>query len=297
MVTLEENPIGAFFQTQIIEGWVKNDILIRVYCWSAGNLFLMSKYDVRGCEMNLNRSFYKAIQECLVSKMHSNEDFKINVTGDSVVTVEIRYLYDDTCYFILKIGGTSTSYSRCPGPITRNDYGELSKNEDVFSRIQGWLDNIESEIKAAPVLREINQHRSDVDKKLSDLEEQFNENDQEKFTQEEMLEFKTKLEEFRAEFTKKLEEEIKNKTELQSELRKITNEVDFLKLQIDSLSKGNWAKALLVRAVNWRKRNPEVMGSLASITRELLPEGVKEYIPEEVVKIIAGSGSPDENKN
>jgi hypothetical protein len=243
--------------------------------------------------MNLNRAFYKEIQDALNTQKLSNDDFKIDVNGVSEVKVNISYLYDDSYYFNLKFGSTIT-FSRCPGPMTRRESGEISKKDEIFPRIRGWLDNIENETKAAPGLRELIQHRREVDEKLSDLEEKFSEIGQEEFSKEEILEFKIKLEEFREEFTKKLESEIEDKAKLQSELKKVSSEIDFLKSQVDSLSKVNLAKALFVRAMNWRKRNPKVMGALVSLTRELLPEGVKEHIPDEVVEVLAGSGEPEE---
>jgi hypothetical protein len=235
-------------------------------------------------------AFYKAIQESLNTQNLSNDDFKIDVSGVNEVRVNITYLFDNTYYFNLKIG-ESITFNRSPGPMTMKQSGVIDKKDVIFSYIRGWLDNIENEIIAAPGLRELVQHRSEVDKKLSDLEEKFNGIGQEEFSKDEIIEFKSRLDEFRDEFTKKLEEEVQDKAQLQSEIRSITKEIDFLKSQIDSLSKGNWAKALFVRAMNWRKRNPKVMGALVSLTSEMLPEGVKEHISDEVVEVLSGTDS------
>ncbi|MNC41647.1 hypothetical protein D3C75_904210 [compost metagenome] len=131
------------------------------------------------------------------------------------------------------------------------------------------------------------EHKAEVDRQLSQLENSVKDISQEDFTKEEIASLIEKLNIFQKEFEAKLEEEIQDKQKLRSELNNVDKEIEFLKSQIQLLTKQNWVKSLLVKSINWRKRNPQAMNTLVTLTREMLPESVRDHIPDAVVELIA----------
>lgn len=241
--------------------------------------------------MTISKSFYKELREHLYSDYLNVDDFKIDLKdgpGNIFVKVTISYLFNDQ-YKLTFNTGEKMSINFIPGSMTLKEDKVANGKEELLAVIDYWLNNIEEEINAAPGFRFLKKNNDVIMKKIEEVEDSFKDIDSGPFSEDEILEFKEKLEKFRTEFTTKLEEELQDKMNLRSEIKQVNQDIDFLKSQIESLTKENWAKSLFIRTLNWRKRNPKVMGMLAKATREMLPEGVKEHIPDTVVDLIAGA--------
>lgn len=171
--------------------------------------------------------------------------------------------------------------------MAENESLVVTGKDGILTAIYKWLKNIEAETKAAPILREIMEHKVEVDLQISELENSIKDIGQDDFTKDEISSLIEKLNKFQEEFESRLEEEIQDKQKLRNEINNIGNEIEFLKSQIQLLTKQNWVKSLLVKSINWRKRNPQAMNTLVNLTREMLPEGVREHIPDAVVDLIA----------
>jgi hypothetical protein len=59
--------------------------------------------------------------------------------------------------------------------------------------------------------------------------------------------------------------------------------MDILKTQIGALTKKNWLLSLSTKVYLWGKRNPVTVRRLGGFTRELLPQEVKDAVPEEAL--------------
>jgi vacuolar-type H+-ATPase subunit I/STV1 len=243
------------------------------------------------CLMNINKAFYKEIQDSLNSQYLSTEDFRIDINGERDLQVVITYLYNSDYYFHFRVSSGDINFTRSPGNMLGIESGDTNTKDNLMRFISGWLTNMQKEIIASPGLRELVEHKLKVDKKLSDLEASFKEIGKGEFSKAEVEDINEKLEVLRSEFAARLEEEIDDRTKLQDELRTMNKEIEFLKSQVQTLTKENWAKALFVKALSWRKRNPKALAAIATITRELLPDGVKQHISDDVVEVLAGSSN------
>lgn len=147
------------------------------------------------------------------------------------------------------------------------------------------MKNIERELSSAPIVRVVTQYKSEVDQKLDEIGNAFKEYDNKYFTKEEIYEYKTRLDNLENEFTKRLEDEIKDNNKLKEEINKIQEEINFLKNQVETLTKSNWIKSFASRTFKWGKRNPKVV-HLTSLAKEMLPDNIKKSIPEGALDII-----------
>ncbi|MEK4474337.1 hypothetical protein NSQ91_14065 [Paenibacillus sp. FSL R7-0048] len=238
--------------------------------------------------MVISRAFNKEIQSSLNSKYLSSEDFEVSTKKEQKggLSVTITYLYNPQYEFYFK-SGDQINIVRRPGEMAENESLVVTGKDGILTAIYKWLKNIEAETKAAPILREIMEHKVEVDLQISELENSIKDIGQDDFTKDEISSLIEKLNKFQEEFESRLEEEIQDKQKLRNEINNIGNEIEFLKSQIQLLTKQNWVKSLLVKSINWRKRNPQAMNTLVNLTREMLPEGVREHIPDAVVDLIA----------
>ena len=76
-------------------------------------------------------------------------------------------------------------------------------------------------------------------------------------------------------------------------------EVNILKSQVQTLSKQKWIKGFLTRIYSWGNNNPTATRVLKATARHLLPDGIKENIPDDILDIVLSDqnlGSDHENK-
>lgn len=238
--------------------------------------------------MVISNVFYKQIQDQLESGLSSKEDFMVSTDYSSSynIKVVIKYLYVDEYKFNIGLGDKNVSINMCPGETIKLESYSLDKSSSIPGYIRMWVRNIENEIRLAPQIRLINEHKTELDKKIEKLDEAIQSFTDEKFTKIEVEDLKTRLNKLEEEFTHKLKEEITNKEKLEREIQSIEKEVQFLKTQLDSLTKANWMKAFFVKTFKWGQRNPEVIKALGGMAKEMLPEGVKEHIPDGVLDLI-----------
>jgi polyhydroxyalkanoate synthesis regulator phasin len=239
--------------------------------------------------MSMNNVFRKEVEESITGNYVSKEDFRItDDEAKSYTSVAIYYNYNSNYKFSFTIQPEIT-ISRSPGSITDYESFSAKNKDDLLRYLRGWIGYLEAEISTTPAIREINAHRSEVNDKFTKIEELLDDMGQENFSKTEAEEIKGRLDALETELRKKIEELIKDKKNQHDEISKLNKEVEFLKIQLDSLPRANWFKALLVKTMNWGARNPEAIKSIGGMARALLQDG-KTEIPHELIDLLP---SPD----
>ncbi|MFD1906240.1 hypothetical protein ACFSQ7_22995 [Paenibacillus rhizoplanae] len=126
------------------------------------------------------------------------------------LSVTITYLYNPQFELYFKTGD-QINLSRKPGEMAESENLVVVGKGGILSAINQWLNNIEDETKAAPILRELVEHKAEVNRQLSDLENSVKDIGQGDFTREEIANLIEKLNKFQEEFEARLEEEIQDK--------------------------------------------------------------------------------------
>jgi hypothetical protein len=233
--------------------------------------------------MALTSSFLIQIQESLSSNGFVSQDFHISYSESSPVSLMISYRYNDQFYFSTSIGGT-IDITFNPGTIVREESYYEKNRYDLFQLLQSWLKNINLELKSSPTARKLTEHDEiirDFQTRITDIE-----NGDEQFSSEEGNYLKEKLDDLEQKFSEKLESDKRDKSSYQIELRKLSEEIGSLKMQLDVFTKKNWFLSLSTKLFLWSKRNPETVRQLAGAGRDLLPEEVRDAVSDDTLDLL-----------
>lgn len=183
-------------------------------------------------------------------------DFKIDINQNTIkiiYLIEPKYfiLYKDENYFIKKIENKKYNISGevVPGRFSMHENFVLDKINDVYIRIEKWLDVIWNEISLTSPLSLLAEEQEQIDK----ICEKFDEYD-DYFNTEEIIIIKQKLKLLR----KNLEEEIISIVDdyelSRLEIEKMHKNFDTLEQLLPSLKKKGWVRSLTGRVFHNTKR-------------------------------------------
>lgn len=253
----------------------------------------------------LSPIFLTSIKNRLVkSSFFSSEDFIFNISEtpdddfdvDADVFLTIRYSYNPDYYFKLGVfeSGEKFNVQYSPGGILTKEMFFEIKRSNVTYKIENWLKNIVDSIKNEPITRKVMKNEQEINEIHAKIHSVFVDNAEEFFSESEGQDLKQRLEALEKAFSEELEEDIDDRQKLDDEIEKLHTEIDVLKTQIGALTKKNWLLSLSSRVYLWGKRNPVTVRRLGGFTRELLPQEVKDTVPQEALDQLLPV--PTENK-
>lgn len=193
------------------------------------------------------------------------EDFKINEANG--YNSEISICYNDY-YYKMEFKYNDCNMVFSPGEILMKETSnlELSSFEyHISSEIRKWLDRIKREmlnpIEKRFIDDSIQTFREEMESKLSEMEDGY-------FTNEEGDELRERLE--------KLEKIILDKEsqeEIQSEITKMKNEIEFLKATISTLTKKKWFKNAIIKIWTWgqKEENRKLIETGVEVVKSISP--------------------------
>jgi hypothetical protein len=220
------------------------------------------------------------------------DDFSVTLPEEKSYSQEliIKYLFDETCYFHTYINGSSEFRYECsPGKVMKIQKGNVSGVDIYTTEIRDWVKRMEDEFKTTPLARRVMKNQSQVEELIDKVDSYFVENgldSNDKFSHPEMEEMESKLEDFKALIEERLAEQITEKDFLKQESLKLFKEIDFLKKQVQILTKKNWFKAFCSKTGKFIRNNPETTKAIAHTAKECLPESIKMSIPEGATEVM-----------
>lgn len=242
----------------------------------------------------LTNQFIKNINDSLSNNSFlDNEDFLIILPTEEQTLrkiIKISYTFDDSYYFKATID-TRLNF-KCvfsPGKVMLKQTVDFENEEDYFNEIEEWVDRLEKEFTSSPLAKTVIQNQTNIEELKEKVDELFKEKDlnpDEKFSPEEAQKIESSLEEFKRSIEEKLESEMAEKITLRNEVKKLFGEIEFLKNQVEKLTKKNWFSSFIAKTNKFIKNNPETTKAITQTAKHLLPEEIQNVIPEETTSII-----------
>lgn len=176
------------------------------------------------------------------------EDFDVAEQGNFGLVLKISY---EKYFFRMEFYEYE---SKCdikfsPGKILMEDTSviKLSDFEHEIERlIRVWLNMIKEDLLNPLEMRfvenSIQEFKSEIENKLKEIEDEY-------FTKEEGIQLKEKLERIESMILDKADQE-----EMQSEILKMQQEIEFLKATVDTLTKKKWLKNMLIKIWVWGQK-------------------------------------------
>ncbi|PGR73459.1 hypothetical protein [Bacillus cereus] len=242
----------------------------------------------------LSNQFTQNINYALSKNQYlDDDDFTILLPQDysTPMVIQIYYTFNKDYYFKTTI--SSQLQFRCefsPGQIMLHQPTISFKDEEeYFMEIENWVNRIQNEFNATPLAKLVIKNQTEVEELKQKVDTLFNQNQldpNEQFTSKEAKEMEQKLEEFKMSIEEKLETELAQNTSLNYKVKKLNEEIEFLKNQMQALTKKNWFTAFSTKMIKFIKNNPETTKAITQTTKHLLPEGIKEIIPDDATNIV-----------
>lgn len=175
------------------------------------------------------------------------EDFSIEEKDYSNGTIKIS---NDEYYYLIHFSAEECRATYSPGVVltVENDNIQNRRFEmQIVDSLHNWLNRVKRDMLSPLQDRFINQAIQDFRVQLDD---KLNEIDNSLFTKEECEELKSRLD--------MLEEMIEGKEnqneELNSEVKKMKAEIEFLKDSVDKLTKKKWLKNAMLKMWIWSQK-------------------------------------------
>ncbi|WP_040710514.1 hypothetical protein [Paenibacillus curdlanolyticus] len=236
--------------------------------------------------MAINSTFRKDLLESMNGDFLSSDDFTLNAfftESGKRPKIEIVYSHDDTKFLTAEVYSNYVTVEMSPGRMLEIENDRLGKADELFDHILTWVEYIEAELKALPIVRAFNEHRDYIDTQIDVINELVKGFSNEKFSVDEAAELEGRISALEARFAKKLSEDIADKEKLEDEIKKLNKDIKFLKVQINNLTKGGWFKSFTVRTIGWMARNPKTMKALGGTILDVLPGEMKNSLPFELI--------------
>jgi len=220
-------------------------------------------------------------------------DFKIEPIKEprnSFTTLTIKFIVEPKYKIVFKIptsqtvdkDGYSSPYyalsgSVCPGPFSFEETFEFKNTDGIFERITSWLSCIWEELSANPTLKQIENQQQQIDEifvKFDSIKDEY-------FTEQEATELRSRLDSLEETLKSQIEQNNEDKKVFEEEVSKLHNDIDTLKLTVQSFKKKGWLKIFTNKVYKWSKDSDNrnmLMGGY-EIIRELLPNDIKDSLP------------------
>lgn len=225
-------------------------------------------------------------------------DFKIELTpGNYGNKVKITYDYDNQYFIEITIPDEKETFRReekstnsigfgvttkiieymdysiegimCPGNLS---YKEKIKNrgiDGIGSAIVDWLDNLWSDIMAAPQNRIFKEQKDEIER----IKEKVSEMPDEYFTVEEANDLKERLSKLEEQLASKLTVEETNEN-AEKQIKLLKKEIQTLKETLPALKKAGWFKSFTTKMMTWLAdpANQKLLKAGKDLVAGMLPE-------------------------
>lgn len=186
------------------------------------------------------------------------EDFIVDENDDYKPTISIWY---NEYYFKMEFESNNCHMVFSPGEILMEETVEIKLfyfEQQMGEQIYKWLRRIKVEmlnpIEKRFIDDSIQKFREEMDNKFSEMEDEY-------FTNEEGDKLRERLDQLEKMILEKDSQE-----EMQSEIIKMKEEIEFLKATINTLTKKKWLKNALVKMWSWGQKEEN---------RKLIESGVE----------------------
>ncbi|UQZ41354.1 hypothetical protein C2H91_00135 [Bacillus subtilis] len=238
--------------------------------------------------LDINQSFLMNLREKLEGNGFTADDFNISTSEKlnnnyKELTLKITYIYHKDYYlsFNLNTDGEMKSLKLSPGKLLSREkisgtftYGTLT------TEINTWVKNLRNEMRNSFVGRQIKDTQEKIEEIEKIIEEKFEEASESYFTKAEGQKLKDKLDELEEKYSSAFDKSEELKSELKAEKKKLHQEIELLKDQVQYLTKKKWVTALMVKLVNWCARNPQAAKQIGqSAVKTLLPKEIEDSLP------------------
>lgn len=241
----------------------------------------------------LSNLFIKQLTDSLSRNSFINEeDFKIILPEKDTnpKIINIYYTYDESYYFKASLSHRlDFNCEFSPGKVMKTQKVLFSSEDDYFNGIEEWVERLEGEFTSTPLAKAVIHNQSEIEKLKDKVESYFKEKEldpDEQFSSEETQSLEEKLEEFKKSIEEKLKSEIAEKQSLKREVKNLFEEIEFLKVQMQKLTKKNWFTRFVTTTNKFIKNNPETTKAITQTAKHLLPEEIQNIIPEEATDIV-----------
>jgi len=155
-----------------------------------------------------------------------------------------------------------------PGSLEHEATFTVGGANGLLEAISGWLKNLQEELVAEPVNRQLNRHREEIESLLQQAESLPDEY----FTRAEAEELRQRLEELEAQLIVNIEQSTSG-GEQQTKIQEIERDFMQLQSQVETLSKRGWFGSLLIRFAKWSSdpENAKVLKGGVNVAKALLP--------------------------
>ncbi|MFJ1450512.1 hypothetical protein [Bacillus halotolerans] len=240
--------------------------------------------------IDINQSFLMNLREKLEGNGFTADDFKISTSSTFTskkyvreLTLKITYIYQKNYYlsFELNPDGDMKNLEMSPGKFLSHEKTSVTFNYGTLTKeINTWVKNLRNEMGNSVVGRQIKDTQEKIEEIEKLIEEKFEEVSDSYFTKSEGQKLKDKLEELEEKYSSVFDKTEEFELELKAEKKKLHEEIELLKDQVQYLTKKKWVTALMVKLVNWCARNPQAAKQIGqSAVKNLLPKEIEDSLP------------------
>jgi hypothetical protein len=242
----------------------------------------------RGGMAVITESFRDKLYSWIKGRHVDTEDFLLSFEQKykNVKTLVIEFRFDTRIQFIFNCNNEGVPYEAIftPGSMLIKETRKVSSLEEISELIQIWVNNIDEELLAKPVVRTIHQHSAAIDSFQEHIDKLEGLNVE--FTIQESNDIKKKLDELEEKLEKKIEEDNDMEKEHIEIIRGLKKDILTLKLQSDNLTKKNWFLSFTAKMYKMSQKYPKVTRLLGVTVFSYLPEEITSHIPEESMKLL-----------
>lgn len=204
--------------------------------------------------LDINQSFLIELRDKLEGNGFTADDFKISTSIESTesldeLILQITYIYHKNFYFsfVLNPSGDLKKFEISPGKLLSREksYGTFA-DEFLTMEITAWLKRLRREMGNSVVGRQIKDTQEKIEEIEKIMEEKFEEVSESYFTKAEGQKLKDKLDELEEKYSSAFDKSEELESELKAEKKKMHQEIELLKDQVQYLTKKKWATALMV---------------------------------------------------
>jgi len=193
------------------------------------------------------------------------DDFIIDIKSspsDTVLSISCRFSDD---FFlearIVKRRGVTINIEVRPGAIVVEDIVAVADWDGLVAEVRAWRSRVAAELRAEPVVREIDAQRKELERLLSSLgkvEDAY-------FSKDEAAALRQKLDDLENVLAEQVRKSTENETQLEAKLTALHSDITALKEGLESLKKKGWAQRVMVKFGKWT-RDPDVKEALKTGT-------------------------------
>jgi hypothetical protein len=234
----------------------------------------------------IRRQLLKELERTLAERPQFHvDDFLIDTElteAKKETKITIQYRYDEHYRFIAILPRSKTepehsilkSYAievgMSPAELNDRESFRVEDKSGLLKTLRDWTGFLQEELETIPERRELAIQREQLEelfKTVSDMPEGY-------FSKEEAEAFARRLTDIENKMKHSLAETIQSQEELRQRLGKIQADFESLKKNLHIMTRKNWAKAAMVRVVEWMKdpTNRKLLKSGAGVARAMLTD-------------------------